>query len=139
MKQLVFPCGATHPFPDLPEYPTTALHILKDGSIDFLVGAPRTLSPLLANGQRAPCADWCVKPGRHAKEHLVYFGDSPELQTITTCAARIVEDGIDVTPTPTGPCRHCEVQRAYATACRRAAKNRLPMPDRREFGRQMEQ
>jgi hypothetical protein len=130
MKQLVFPCGATHRFPDLPEFPTTSDHIFEDGSIGFTVGGPRILSPLLPDGMRAPCATWCVKPGLHCKENLVYLGDSPELQTVTTCAARIVEDGIDVTPKPTGPCRHCEVRRAYAATHRRAAKNRLPLPDR---------
>jgi hypothetical protein len=122
MRQLVFPCGASHEVPTGQAYPFTGAHVSKNGSMLLLVGAAGCAPPKLPDGNRAPCAMYCLKPGRHVKEQLAY--ESNELVWIMSCHGRLYEDGIDVTPPLIGRCPHCEKKRKYLAECVRAAKSR---------------
>lgn len=55
---------------------------------------------------------------------------------ITTCVGRLLEDGIDTTPLPTGYRAHCREQRAYDAAVARPGES---LPDRQEFAKQFRQ
>ena len=131
MRALVFSCGASHPLP-IEIDPFERGHRAKNGSLEIVVGAPRCAVPKFADGKPAPCASYCLKPGRHAREQQVYEGN--DLVWITLCQARLHEDAVDVTPPVVGKCPHCVEQKAYIVACRRAARLKQPIPDRSEFG-----
>lgn len=137
MRQLVFPCGASYELRNGEAYPLDGAHVNKDGSVRLAVGGTGLTPPKLPNGQPAPCFFDCLKPGRHSKQQRVYEGlDGNKLGWITTCHGRLHEDGVDVTPPLTGKCPHCEEQRGYEAACRRAARSGEPAPDRRAFAEQ---
>jgi len=134
MKTLVFACGASYP-PLRPDHdPFDCNHRARDGSVEMGVGAVRCMPPKLPDGQPAPCADYCLKPGRHVREQQVYEGG--ELVWITICRARLHEDGVDITPPLVGKCPHCVEQEAYGAACRHAARSGQPVPDRGVFREQ---
>lgn len=135
MRQLVFPCGASYDVRSHQTYPPNGAHVNKDGSIRLVVDGTGLRSPKLPDGQPAPCDFDCLKPGRHSKQQRVYE-DGNKLGWITTCHGRLHEDGVDVTPPLTGKCPHCEEQRKYEAACRRAARSGEPSPDRRAFAEQ---
>jgi hypothetical protein len=134
MKQLVFPCGASYDLRHDELYPLEGAHVTKDGSMRMAVAGTGCTPPKLPDGSHAPCLFDCLKPGRHSKQQRVYEGISGDkLGWMATCHGRLFEDGVDTTPVLTGPCPHCHEQRAYESACRRAARSGNAIPDRREF------
>ena len=134
MKQLVFPCGASYDLRPDEAYPMDGAHVIKDGSMRMIVGGTGCTPPKLPDGSLAPCFFDCIKPGRHSKQQRVYEGPAGDkLGWITTCQGRLHQDGVDVTPRLAGKCPHCEEQRKYETACRRAARLGEPVPDRAAF------
>ncbi len=138
MKQLVFPCGASFDLRHDGTYPPEGAHVAKDGSVRMGVAGTGFTSPKLPDGSRAPCLFDCLKPGWHSKQQRVYEGTSGDkLGWVATCHGRLFEDGVDTTPLLTGTCPHCQVQRAYESACRQAARSGSPAPDRREFEEQI--
>jgi len=134
METLVFACGASYP-PLCPDQnPFDCNHRARDGSVEMSVGAARCMPPKLPDGRPAPCADYCLKPGRHVREQQVYEGG--ELAWITICRARLHEDEVDITPALVGKCPLCVEQKAYGAACQRAARSGQPVPDREAFREQ---
>jgi len=134
MKQLVFPCGARYDLRQNVTFPLAGAHVHKDGSVRMAVAGKGCTPPKLPDGSRASCLFGCLKPGRHAKQQRVFEGvDGDRLGWLATCHGRLYEDGVDVTPPQTGPCQHCQEQRAYVAACRRAARAGKPIPDRMQF------
>jgi hypothetical protein len=134
MKTLVFACGASYPPLRPGQNPFDCNHRAMDGSVEMVVGATKTMPPKLADGRPAPCAGYCLKPGRHVREQEAYEGS--ELVWITICRARLYEDGVDITPPLVGKCPHCVEQKAYIAACRRTARSGQPVPDRGVFREQ---
>ena len=134
MRTLVFACGAAYPPLRPGQNPFDCNHRARDGSVEMSVGAARCMPPKLPDGRPAPCADYCLKPGRHVREQQVYEGG--ELVWITICRARLHEDGVDITPPLVGKCPHCVEQKAYGAACRHAARSGQPVPDRGVFREQ---
>lgn len=138
MKQLVSPCGASYDLRHDETYPLEGAHIAKDGSMRMVVAGSGCTPPKLPDGDLAPCLFDCLRPGRHSKQQRVYEGiGGDKLGWMATCHGRLFEDGVDITPVLTGTCPHCQEQRAYESACRRAARSCAPAPNRREFVEQV--
>ena len=135
-RQLVFPCGASYDLHD-EAYPLDGAHVFRDGSMSMVVAGTGCTRPDRPSGGTAPCFTDCLKPGRHRKQQRVHEGPSGDKRGwITTCVGRLVEDGIDTTPLPTGSCAHCREQRAYDTA---VAGSGDDLSDRQEFAEQFRQ
>ena len=122
MRQLVFPCGAGYEMRPEQKYPFEGAHVATNGSVRLLVGATGCTPPKLPDGNPAPCAMYCLKPGRHVQERPGY--EAGELVIVMSCHGRLFEDGIDVTLPRVGKCPHCEKKRKYLAECVRAAAAR---------------
>lgn len=152
MKRLIFPCGAYFPIQDGDQLLERA-HRAKDGA--YLIGTYPASTPFAdeewaerwknkghcskcSDGQyRVSCLWGCPTSKRRKVERG--FDEAGNLGEYVACHARLFEsvdpqlDGWvfnDITPPALEKCPHCEEQRTYVLACKRAAKAGEEAPDR---------
>ncbi len=155
MKRLIFPCGAYFPIQDGDQLLLERAHRSKDGAYRICVH-PSSKPHLDENGEclarvkerhdvdydgdRAPCRYFCPVKNRRKEERG--WDLSGKLGTFISCHARLyaqehLADGdegwYDITPQPPAKCPHCEEQRTYVLACKRAAKAGEEAPDRERW------
>lgn len=136
--RLIFPCGAYFPVKHGDEI-LDAAHRAKDGA--YRIGVYPSSQPHCGvGGRRAPCLSECPNR-RRRKEEWGYDADGNRGIYIS-CHARLFEavdkdlDGWvmnDITPPRPAKCPHCEEQRTYVQACRRAAKYHEEAPAREKW------
>lgn len=140
-NKLVFPCCAYFPCSEWPSYG----HQRKDGAVKitvypssspvYPVGSPYyERTPMCSDGERhAVCLYLCPKPTKGRKQERG-FDEDGKLGYYVSCYARLVDqDGVDRTPPKPFRCQHCEEQRTYVAACRRAARQKSEAPDRAKW------
>ncbi len=151
-KRLVFPCGAYFPVKHGDEI-LDAAHRAKDGA--YQIGVYPSSQPHVTDatikavkdrwrfdlkGKSAPCLGVC--PNRSRRKEERGYDEMGRLGVYVSCHARLFEsvdsdlDGWvmnDITPPRPAKCPHCEEQRAYVQACRRAAKHHEEAPDRTKW------
>ena len=152
--RLIFPCGAYFPVKHGDEILDSA-HRAKDGA--YRIGVYPSSQPHATEqtvrdvkkrwnyelkGERAPCLGVCPNRSRRVEERG--YDEKGRLGVYVSCHARLFEavdpelDGwvmSDITPPRPAKCPHCEEQRAYVQACRRAAKYHEETPDRAKWSR----
>lgn len=120
-------------------YPSSRPHLDEDGEVLARVKERRGID---YDGQRAPCEFFCPVKTRR-KEERGYDADGQRGKFIS-CHARIysqehIDEGeelwYDITPPRPAKCPHCEEQKTYVQACRKAAKARECVPDREAWGK----
>lgn len=155
-KRLIFPCGAYFPVSDDDSLLEQA-HRAKDGA--YRIGVHPSSKPHLDeggeclmrvklrhdidyDGGRAPCLYFCPVKTRRKVERG--WDASGIHGWFISCHARLcsqehIDEGdegwYDITPIAPAKCPHCEEQRTYVQACRRAAKHNEEAPDRDKWAK----
>jgi hypothetical protein len=127
-KRIVFPCGAYYP---VNEWPIDGVHYARDGAVRLMV-YPSTPPYDEKRGQQAHCLFEC--PTKRRRSEQWGFDEHGRRGKYVTCHARLVLDGIDITPPAPARCPHCEEQRTYEQACRKAARRGEEVPERERWG-----
>ena len=155
--RLIFPCGAYFPVKHGDEI-LDAAHRAKDGA--YRIGVYPSSQPhateetvlrvqkeygkaeteWMDRSERAPCLFFCpVKKRRKVERGWDTAGIHGHF---VSCHARLcsqehIKEGdegwYDITPPRPAKCPHCEEQRTYVQACRRAAKYHEEAPDRTKW------
>lgn len=149
-RRLIFPCGAYFPVKEDDDAWINSAHRAKDGA--FRIGTYPGTSPFADEGwndrwkkkkivacvgsdgkRHVSCLWGCPTPKRR---HIqMGYDNAGNLGEYASCFARLHEDGKDVTPPAPAKCSHCEEQRTYIAACKRAAKEKTEAPDRAKWGK----